>query len=253
MGSGSLGLVAGLLGGIGGALVVHYLVPPREPSAPAAVPEVLTRPAEGAPDPARGPVLAGRGDEALAARLERIERLLAQRAEAPGAATDPASVAVLRKALAEELDQRLGALESRAAGKDAKPPEPKKKRVTLGEAARALELTSAEEAELRRIYAESQEKFLKIVAGPDGDVEAVRRDVEDAKTDPKKRNLVMAKYMPKVLPRIGEFLQVGMEQDAAVQAALGPDKAARLDSGFDVIEANPLGGDAEMRIETSTR
>src|SRR5687768_3404795 len=151
-----LGLCAGLLGGAGGALAVRYLVPPGGEAAVTSAPE-RERPV--AAEPAPGPLLGGRGDDPLAARLERIERLLAARAEGAAGAADPATVAVLKKALGEELDQRLAALkDGGAGGKDAKPPEGKKKRVTLGEAARALELTSAEEADLRRIYAESYEK-----------------------------------------------------------------------------------------------
>jgi hypothetical protein len=65
--------------------------------------------------------------------------------------------------------------------------------------------------------------------------------------------MMMAKYLPKMLPRIGELMTIRFDQDAAVQAAVGADKAARLDSRFDVVEANPLGAMNEMRIEASTR
>jgi hypothetical protein len=248
-----LGLLAGLVGGAGGALATHLLLPPRDapPEAPAAQvsrPQPESQRAGGA----GGPVLEARPEDTLSTRLERIERLLEAAARSRAeAAADPAALALVRKAIGEELEARMGALkpaEGEGKGKAAG-----KKRVTLSEAARELDLTSGEEAELRRIYADSQEKILKIVAGPDGDVDAVRREMDEAKKDPKRGAQMMAKYLPKVLPRLGEFMQVGLEREAAVQAAVGPDKAARLDNRFDVIEANPLGGMNEMRIEASAR
>jgi hypothetical protein len=254
-----LGLLAGLVGGAGGAFAVHLLVSRPEPATGAPDPSVSARldriekalvPNPTAPTLEASPTLEAMAEDTLGARLERIERLLAGGQGRADPATDPAVLAVVRKALGEELEARMGPPDADgAAGKNVRPGEPKKQRVTLSEAARELDLSSAEEAELRRIYADSQEKLLKIIAGPDGDVAAVRHDLDEAKKDPKKGPLMMAKYMPKVLPRLGEFIQVSLEQDAAVQAALGADKAARLESGFNVIEANPLGGENEMRIE----
>lgn len=245
-----LSLVVGLLGGAGGALAMRALLP--------------------GPEAAAGP---GGGEPGLASRLERIEKVLltleargpslsgrAEGGAGPGLSSAAQVLAssdgqALRHALREEvaaaLDTRLEALEKAAKGAQAPAaaPEPKKRRVALAEAAHELALSSSEEAALRKIYADAEEKMLKVVAGPDGDVEAVRRDVEEAKRDPKKRNVVMMKYMPKLLPRIGDFMTLEMEKQVAIQEAVGPEKAARLESEFNVIEADPLGGDNEFRVE----
>lgn len=251
-----LGLLAGLVGGAGGALAVHFLVQaPERVEAPGAAP-VRAAYAEERAGTTDRPTLEGRPEDTLAARLDRIERLLEAGRGAGGPArtdtADPAALALVRQAVKAELDAH--ALEAKAAeAKDAKAADAGKKRVALSDAARELDLSAGEESELRRIYSDSQEKVLKILAGPDGDVEAVRRDVEDAKKDPKKAPLMMAKYIPKAMPRIGEFIQVSLEQNAAVQAAVGPDKAARLESDFDVIEANPIGGGSGMTVGTTIR
>ncbi len=247
-----LGLVAGVLGGAGGALALRLTLPEARGAASLESPE------------AGG-----------AARLERLERLLAAlEARGPalegrhpdpaaGAAQDAARLLAteggqaLRKALREEvvaaLDTRIEALEKagKAAAAPAAAPEgAKKRRVALAEAARELALSSDEEAALRKIYADAEEKMLKVVAGPEGDVEAVRKDLEDAKRDPKRRGIVMMKYMPKMLPRIADVMQVELEKQAAVEETLGADKAARLESEFNVIEGDPLGGgDDELRVE----
>jgi hypothetical protein len=235
---------------------VHFLVKQPEPDAPLGVAPVRADEGERARTDDR-PSLATRADDGLAARLERIERLLEAGGRPAGGradgAADPAALAVVKKALGEELDLRMAAFEAKLAdGRGAKPPEPKKKRVNLSDAARELDLSAAEEAELRRIYTDAQEKYYRLIAGPDGDPEAIRREVEDARKDPKKTPMVVAKYFPKVLPKLPELMQVRAEQDAAVQAAVGADKAARLENGFDVIEANPLGTN-ELRVEARSR
>src|SRR5262245_26734275 len=108
-----LGLVAGLVGGAGGALAVHLLLPPRE--APSAQPEPARasrpEPVEPRAGGSGGPALEARPEDTIGARLDRIERLLeaAAKARAEGAA-DPAGLALVRKALADELDARATAM-----------------------------------------------------------------------------------------------------------------------------------------------
>lgn len=248
-------LVVGVLGGAGGALAVRMLFA----DAPTSGAEALT----------------ADGSDARLARMEKTLADLAARgplleaaAARPGAAGSPGTLGAalglaltgpegeaFKKALREELgaalDQHAGKV--RAAGEEAsraaKAKEPAKKRVNLTDASREIGLTAQQEDELRRIYTESQDKMMRLAAGENGDVEAVRRDVEDAKRDPKKRNSVMMKYMPRMLPKMGEFIQIQFDQQTAVQAALGPDKAELLERDFDIIEANPLGG-GEMRVES---
>jgi|GEM_PF-5014317 len=252
-------LLAGLVGGVGGTLAVRQLCPPPaacelEAQASGGVDARLER-IEGslAALAARGPMLEGSAEPA------------GGRADAGGPGgmgsallTGPAGEA-FKKALREELglvlDQRLEKL--RASGeesaKSARQKQSEKKRVHLADAARDLELTAQQEDELRRAYAGSQDKMLRLVAGENGDVEALRREVDEAARDPKKRPLIMAKYMPRMLPKIGEFIQIQMEQQVAVEAAVGPDKAARIESEFDLIEANPLGAGGSMQVDAGVR
>ena len=219
-------LVVGLLGGAGGALAVRVLFPESTAAQHADL-----------------------GSGGSDARLERIEKALAELSArgplleaSPGAAgraargSGEASTALglalagpegeaFKKALREELgaalEQHAGKV--RAVGEEAaraaKAKEPAKKRVSLADASREIGMTAQEEESLRRIYAESQDKMMRLAAGEGGDVEAVRRDVEEAKRDPKKRNTVMMKYMPRMLPKIGEFMQIQVDQQTAVQEA----------------------------------
>ncbi len=252
-------LLAGLVGGVGGTLAVRELFPPPAASE-----------------------LGSQGTGGVDARLERIEASLAALAArgpmlegsagpaggrsdvgGPGgmgavALTGPAGEA-FKKALREELgaalDQRLEKLGKASDELEqlarVKPPE--KKRVNLADAARDLELTAQQEDELRRVYTTSQDKMLRLAAGEGGDIEAVRREVEEASRDPKKRPLIMAKYMPRMLPKLGELITIQMEQQTAVEAVVGPDKAARIDNEFDLIEANPLGAGGSMQVGASVR
>ena len=118
----------------------------------------------------------------------------------------------------------------------------RRKRVNLEDAARELELSAAEEDELRRIYKDSMDRMLKLAAGEDGDVEAVKRDLEEARKNPMAGRGLMMKYLPKIMNNMGEMLSITTEREAAVVKAVGPEKARRLNSEFDVIEANPIGG-----------
>jgi hypothetical protein len=237
-------LLVGLLGGAGGALAVHLLLPGRGGSESAAETDGTL-----ATQLAR----VESAVQALAARGPTLEAAAAK-ASAADAASQAEHVATLRKAVREELatvlDQRLDKLKEAGGEGAARAGRggPERKRATLAEAAPDLGLTRAEEDELRRIYGESQEKMMRLAAGEGGDVEAVRRDVEDAKRDPKKRQPLLFKYMPKMLPNLGEFMQVTMEQEAAVVAAVGQERAERIQREFDLVEANPIGVGGEMRV-----
>src|SRR5262245_31443419 len=97
-----LGLVAGLVGGAGGALAVHYLVPKEAP--PVAVAPSRAD-VGGAAVPGRegtgAATLEARPEDSLAARLDRIEHLLRERQGRAEAGVDPATLAVMRQAVGE--------------------------------------------------------------------------------------------------------------------------------------------------------
>ena len=202
-------------------------------------------------------------------RLGRIEALLDREAPmtlrgAPGAAMDAEAVAV---AVAERLEgqmkdsvrdgvrdvwQEMGAPTSAAAeipGMTRK----RKKAATLAEAAADLGLSSTEENDLREIYEATIERALDLLAGKDGDREEVRRDFERIKTDPNARMMMIGKYMPKIMPNIGEFMTMEMDRENKIREAIGEEKAERLKNEFNVSEADPFGISGNMTIEARGR
>ena len=58
----------------------------------------------------------------------------------------------------------------------------------------------------------------------------------------------MMKYVPKLLPKIGEFASIGMEQDAKITEAIGEEKASQLENRFEVAEGDPFGFSANVRV-----
>lgn len=250
-------LLLGLAGGAGGALALRALAPEAAgpPSAPAA--------------------------SSVEVRLERIEQALrrlegresaAQALGPPGpglegrapVAAPPAAGAAallsgpegqaLRLALREELgsvlDARAAAQRDAASTGPAAAARPAaKKRVLLSEAARDLALTGDEEASLRRIYADRVEKMIRLLAKDEAEAVALRGELRDAQSDPKKGRALMTRMMPRVLTHLGEVAALGLEQQEAVSGLLGAERAARLESEYDVVEGNPLGAGGELRVE----
>ena len=197
-------------------------------------------------------------------RLDRIETMLenpprtaslrglsGDGATLPGSAGADGEITV--DALLARLDERmrqtvkesmkdtwaeLGA--SSGAAEAVEIPEPEKKRVTLADAARELELSGQEEAELRRIHEETFEKALELIASEeDGGVDQVRRELEEAKTDPAKRMGLVGKYMGRVLGNIGGFIMLGQEHDQKIVKAIGKDKARRLENEYELTDVDP--------------
>lgn len=167
-----------------------------------------------------------------------------------GAAADADAVvtAVLAK-LDERVDERVTekfeSLQAEAGSANETPGgsfRARRKRMKLEDAARELELSAGEEDELRRIYKDTMDRMLKLAAGENGDVEAVKRDLEAARANPATGQALMMKYLPNMMKNMGEVIAITTEREAAVVKAIGPDKARRLNSEFDVVEANPIGG-----------
>lgn len=251
-----LPLVVGVLAGATTALVTHLVAPPAPAHDPAATTEVEARLARieaalAALAP-RGPALDGRGASPAG------EGLAAAGLPAAPAAAAPAS-GVLSEEFRSALRAELGkALESHAsalreAGEEqaraGQPREPAKRRADLAEAAREMQLSRAEEEALRGIYADTQDKMMRLLAKDDAEVETMRREMDEASRDPKRRPLVMAKYMPRLLPKLGEVISLQMGQQAAIESTLGAERAAQLESRYDLVEANPLGGGMETRTD----
>ena len=243
-----LALVIGLAAGVCGAVVPGML---RSEGAGGA--------SSGGAGPADlGPVLE---------RLDRIEEQLAASrpllrgaAGSPGdadAPTDPVTLpklaaadqavldailarydARMREVVGEAMDEKLAELGPSITSETIEIPE--KKHVTLAELAQELELSSFQEAELRRIHEESMEKALVLLATEeDGGVETVRRDLEEAKDDPAKATALIGKYMGRLIPNIGGFMMLDQEHKKKVKDLLGEDKARRFENDYEVTDVDP--------------
>lgn len=242
-----LALVLGLAGGAAGAYLVFET---RGDAASSAATAAATR-----------------ADGDLVARVARLEALLpgreeagaslAGRAEPPTAAGRTTLQTELEEALLEriqpEIEERVAAkweaLQAEAA-KEGERAERRggRRRMPLAEVAAEMGISSAEEADLRQIYKESEEKMLKLLAGEDGDVEQVRRDIDLAVSDEAVRPQMMAKYMPRFLQNVGQVMTIEADKQSRIQQTLGPEKAADL-MRYDVIEGRPFGLGGEMRVE----
>ena len=55
--------------------------------------------------------------------------------------------------------------------------------------------------------------------------------------------------MPRVLPKLGEFMQIESDRRTRVDETLGKDRARDLQSKYDIEEANPIGMGGRMRFE----
>lgn len=205
-------------------------------------------------------------ERSLAERLDRLEQaleergLLTARLEGRGeegtpllrAALSEELLAEYEEALAKRLEPRVKSQVEQAVkdleeskeegGRRGRRGRPRK---DLAEVAREIGLSASEEDELRRIYADSQNKLFEMMAKPDGDVEQVKRDFEAFRSDETKRPQLMTKYMPKFMTNIGNLMQVQADQQQAILDTVGEDKAAEL-RGFDIVEANPMGMDFNM-------
>ncbi len=169
---------------------------------------------------------------------------------------DDESLAKLKAATKETVKETLAELKSEEPAGELMLPgrgrrmRPSKKRLSLADAAADFGLSSGEEAELRDIYQDTMDKAVKLIAGEDGDADQVRKDLEAMRTDPSKRVAMMGKYIPKFLPKIGEFIQLDQNRRKRVEETLGKDRARELNNKYDIEEANPTGMGGNMRFET---
>ena len=216
-----------------------------------------------------------RGSPAVLERLDRIEALLEQRGlltarlegragEAGEAALDPEGGLVrLDAGIAERLDKVLDEKvkpyvdtavqekwdELQEKKEESAPAAPRRrKRMPLADVAREIGLSAREEDDLRRIYAESENKMYELFAKPDGDVQQVKRDLETFKTDKAARPKLVGKYMPKMIQNMGEMMAIEQEKNDRIVQTVGPERADEL-SRYDIEEANPFDMNAEMRVE----
>ncbi len=250
-----LASIVGLLAGVGGAFTVHALQGDgsggggadldwapiqerlarieRQLDAQASPPGTLatTRGAAGARD--GGAIVNAAGDEVLEALVAKIDERVGKTVEE--------KLAAAREAEEKDGTSRRGRRRGR-------------KRVPLAEAARELELTAQQEDELRRIFENTQSRVFKLLAGPDGDPEEVKREIMDAAKTPGGAQKLIPKYMPKVMSNIGEIMTIQGERESAIQKTLGPEKARRFNNDYSVEEDDFLGlRGGEMSIGVEAR
>jgi hypothetical protein len=252
-------VVAGLLGGIGGGLAVRFAVPPPAGS-PGAAPESALASREVAEQVAeirrlldRPPAasLSPRTGGGTASEAAPGSTLGGSAAGDSPAAVVPGSPRSLSAADLQALADRAAetALERQAQReKDAwKPGTP---RMALSDIAREIGLSSSQESELREMYRSRTERYLKLLAAPDGDPEAVRRELTEAKGDPDLVEAVKAKYIPKFLSKLGEVATIEAETAVRVNAVLGSKEAVAKYKKFTPEENDPFGLEANVSVTT---
>jgi hypothetical protein len=199
----------------------------------------------------------------LAGRLDRIEAALATPAVTlRGTSGEPAGGVPTATADAlKRIEEKMTSLETKVTEAVAKPAGEEgggrgnrapRKRVSLGDVSAELSLSRSEESELRQIYKDTWDKAVGLLAQPDGDTAAIQKELEDATKTPGGGRMVMAKYLPKFLGKMGEFLALDADRRTRVEQTVGAEKAAKLES-MDLIEANPLGLGGSMNFEARSR
>ena len=197
-------------------------------------------------------------------RLAALERRAAGRppvaglaARAPGDApaalleSGEAEIALFERfeaRLDAAVEKKITAMKESGELKSPGVPASSRKRVTLADAARALELSGQQEDGLRRIFDETNQQYFKLLAGPDGHPEDVKRELEEAARDPATARAKMAKYMPKFLSNIGEIMAIETKKAASINKLLGTKKAGRLESEFSVSEDDVLGLEGNIMV-----
>lgn len=194
----------------------------------------------------------------LSLRLEGAGDAEADVTHGAAAGDDVVTRAALTKQMNEVFEETLqpkieAAVEEKfdeLASRDDPAPEPRqrKKRMALADVAAEVGLSAGEEDALRQIYANSTDRFLKMMAGPEGDVEQVKQDFEAFRSDEKQRPTLMKKYVPRFITNVGEMMAIEADKETQVREAVGDEKADALDA-FNIEEESPFDLGGSMRFE----
>jgi hypothetical protein len=232
-----LALVAGLAGGVGGALAVDLASSPRAETLSASDSRTLREirdrldrlePRTAAPPP----VVGSAAPSSSLAVSSRAAEAAGERPEgAPGAARAGDLEAIAARAAELALEKQVARASEKAAQK--------KKRLPLADVARELDLAASQEDELRRIYADTTERYLKVMAEPESDAESLRRELEAAKGDAGKKMGITMRLLPKLLSKFPDLMAIEGEKSTRIAKALGPEKAARF-GDYQVAEEDPF-------------
>lgn len=240
----AMALVVGLLAGVAGAVVVGFVADDgttvaavRSPADLSGIVQRLERieAALDREDALQPGELRGDGTaDSLAARQAaeaRLDRLVAKLEER------------LRPVVKESVDSSVkAAIKEAGGGIDlAALQEPKRKEMTLAEAAIELELTAEEEQAVREITKETTDAFLKLLVDENATIDDVRREFEEAKDNPAKKIELASKYMGKAMGNLGGMIGVMMTHESKMTKALGSEKKRKLESGYKITDLDPYG------------
>jgi translation initiation factor 2 beta subunit (eIF-2beta)/eIF-5 len=248
MANAALSFLAAAIGGAAGAFAVARLAPPTaEVASGDAVPvdELRAEVREVRALLARPPSLAP-ADRASSSPTPTT-------ATSAAAGVDPAALPAAGSQLETAIERAVtAALDRRAEKEKAEKEEARapRKKMALAEVAREINLTGAQEDAVRRAYAEATERALRMLAAPDGDPEAVRRELESARDDPSKRMALMGKYMPKALANLGELGALQVERDEKIRKAVGADNVTKM-KRYRIAEEDPFNFDADVSVGIS--
>jgi hypothetical protein len=170
---------------------------------------------------------------------------------AAGTGTFPAAPSVIAATDLDALATRLAqAMEDRRLEREKSDKEKeraRRQRRPLADVARELQLSGAEESDVRRAYEEAAERMLKLMAEPESDAETLRRELAAVKGDPAKRMATMTKYMPKFVSKLGEVMAIQAETESRIVKAVGAEKAAKLQD-YQLEEEDPFGMGGEVNV-----
>ncbi len=162
------------------------------------------------------------------------ETLTAEQLEALAEQLEPS----MRAAAKMEIDERIeasGGIEGLIQD------EVQKKKITLAELAREMDLSADQEVEIRELARASTDEFLKVLAGEDQTIEDVRRDFEDAKGDPSRQAELATKYVARLMTNLGPVMTAVMKYETGMTKILGPEKKEQFESKYEVTDLDPLG------------
>lgn len=109
-----------------------------------------------------------------------------------------------------------------------------KREVTFQELSQELELSTEEEEKLHAAMKATETAALKLLANEGEDLEDLRREIKDKAGTPEGKTELVSRFTSKLLTNMGGFIGLMVNHQASVKAAVGPEKAAKIDSNFEV-------------------
>ncbi len=116
-----------------------------------------------------------------------------------------------------------------------------KKKVTLAEVARELEMTQSEEEAIRELAEEFSDKMIGLLTTEDETKEQVIEELQAAKDDPTKQMALMGKYMGRAMTNLPKLMEtMGSLQTRGVKI-LGAERWGKFERDYEVTDLDPYG------------